>query len=42
MIGCSVMIRKLYYLDLVLNTLEELQQALVVDGSEEKKKKAEI
>ena len=41
-IGCDVRRGKLYYLDLVSKSLDELRQALKIWGSEKKKKKKEI
>ena len=38
-IGCGVRRGKLYYLDLVSKSLDELRQALKIGGSEKKKKK---
>ncbi|RVW22279.1 Retrovirus-related Pol polyprotein from transposon TNT 1-94 [Vitis vinifera] len=38
-IGCGIKRGKLYYLDLQSNDSNKLQQALMADGSEEKKKK---
>ncbi|RVW36459.1 hypothetical protein CK203_074719 [Vitis vinifera] len=41
-IGCGIKRGKLYYLDLQSNDSNKLQQALMADGSEGKKKKSEI
>ena len=41
-IGCGVRRGKLYYLDLVSKSSDELCQALKIEGSEKKKKKKEI
>ncbi|RVX13195.1 hypothetical protein CK203_018029 [Vitis vinifera] len=41
-IGCGIKRGKLYYLDLQSKDSNKLQQALMVDGSEEEKKKSEI
>ncbi|RVW23169.1 hypothetical protein CK203_102989 [Vitis vinifera] len=41
-IGCGIKREKLYYLDLQSKDSNKLQQALMVDGSEEEKKKVEI
>ena len=41
-IGCGVRRGKLYYLDLVSKSSDELRQALKIGGFERKKKKREI
>ena len=41
-IGCGIKRGKLYYLDLQSKDSNKLQQALMVDGSEGKKKKSKI
>ena len=42
MIGCGIKQVKLYYLDLQSKDSNKLQQALMADGFEGKKKKSEI
>ena len=42
MIGCGVRRRKMYYLDLVSKSSDELRQALKIGGSGKKKKGREI
>ena len=41
-IGCGIKREKLYYLGLHSNDSNKLQQALMADGSEKKKKKSKI
>ena len=42
MIGCGVRRRKMYYLDLVSKSSDELRQALKIGGSKKKKRKGNL